>query len=39
LAHGKNLGVRTAVFVLHAPNELSRFALIPKLQLSVAQRK
>jgi hypothetical protein len=39
LAHRKNLGVRAAVFVLHAPNELSRLALIPKLQLSVAQRK
>jgi hypothetical protein len=39
LAHGKHLGVRATVFVLHTPNELSCFALIPKLQLSVAQRK
>src|SRR6516165_9987581 len=39
LSHGQNLGVRSAVFILDTPNELSGFALISKFQLSIAQRK
>jgi hypothetical protein len=39
LAHRENLGVRAAVLVLHTPNELSCFALSPKFQLSITERK
>ena len=39
LTHGDNLGVWSTIFVLHTANELSCLALIPKLQLSVAERK